>query len=72
MASSNPCGKLISSSRQQSFSEVILENLRLKPRTCGELLEELERDFDGARLFDPKRIEQIRAARGRRSNGFPY
>jgi predicted CopG family antitoxin len=52
----------------QSFSDVILENLRLKPRTCGELLEELERDFEGAKLFNPKRVEQLRAGRGRRSN----
>jgi len=55
----------------QSFSEVILENLRLQPRTCGALLEELERDFDGAKLFDPKRLEQLRAGRGRRSNRPP-
>ncbi len=51
----------------QSFSDVILEHLRPKARTCGELLDELERDFEGARLFDPKRIEHIRTGRGRRS-----
>ena len=51
----------------QSFSEVIIENLQAKPRTCGDLLDELEHDFEGARLFNPKRIEQLRAGRGRRS-----
>ena len=49
----------------QSFSDVILEHLRPGPRTCGELLDELERDFDGARLFDAKRIERVRAGRRR-------
>jgi predicted CopG family antitoxin len=51
----------------QSFSDVIAENLRPKPRTCGELLDELERDFQG-QLFNEKRLAQVRAGRGRRSN----
>jgi predicted CopG family antitoxin len=51
--------------RGQSFSEVIVENLP-KARTCGDLLHELERHFEGAKLFVPKRIEQIHAGRGRR------
>jgi predicted CopG family antitoxin len=55
----------------QSFSDVILENLHAKPRTCGELLAELERDFEGAKLFDPRRIAQVRSGRGRRSNRPP-
>jgi predicted CopG family antitoxin len=52
----------------QSFSDVITENLRPKPRTCGELLDELERDFEGQTLFNGKRLAQVRAGRGRRSN----
>ena len=52
----------------QSFSDVIRENLRPKPRTCGELLDELERDFEGQSLFNEKRLAQVRAGRGRRSN----
>ncbi len=55
----------------QSFSDVILENLRSKPRTCGELLAELEQDFEGAKLFNPERIEQVRSGRGHRSNRPP-
>lgn len=55
----------------QSFSEVIMENLGPKPRSCGELLQELERDFEGRRLFDPKRLDRIRAGRGRGSNRPP-
>lgn len=52
----------------QSFSEVILENLRSKPRTCGELLAELERDFEGTKLLNEERSKQLLAGRGRRSN----
>ncbi len=51
----------------QSFSDVITENLRPKPRTCGELLAELERDFEGQNLFNGTRLAQVRAGRGRRS-----
>ncbi len=52
----------------QSFSGVILEHLRPKPRTCGELLDELERDFEGLPITSLERLEQLRAGRGRRSN----
>lgn len=52
----------------QSFSEVILENLRPQARTAGELLDQLEHHFEGAKLFNPRRIEQVRADRGRRSH----
>lgn len=52
----------------QSFSDVVLQNLRPKPATCGELIDELERDFAGAQLFDPQLIKQVRQGRGRRSN----
>lgn len=52
----------------QSFSDVIVENLRPRALTCGELLEELERDFQGVKLFDSERMEQVRIGRGRRSN----
>jgi len=51
----------------QSFSEVIMENLRPKPRTCGELLDELERDFEGRTLFNEQRLAQVQTGRGRRS-----
>ena len=52
----------------QSFSDVVVRHLRTKPRTCGELLDELERDFEGVQLFDPKLIQQVKAGRGRRSH----
>lgn len=53
----------------ESFSDAVLKILpRPKARTCGELLDELERDFEGVRLFDPELIEQVKAGRGRRSN----
>jgi predicted CopG family antitoxin len=51
----------------QSFSDVVLENLTPKPATCGELLESLERDFEGVQLISPERREKLRAGRGRRS-----
>ncbi len=51
----------------QSFSEVITEHLRPRPRTCGELLDELERDFEGVPITSVERLEQLRASRGRRS-----
>ena len=52
----------------QSFSDVILQHMRPKPRTCGELLDELERDFEGVQLFDPELIKRVKEGRGRRSN----
>ena len=52
----------------QSFSDVIVKHLRPQPRTCGELLDELERDFDGVPLFDPELLKQVKKGRGRRSN----
>jgi predicted CopG family antitoxin len=52
----------------QSFSDVVLENLRPRPKTCGELLDELERDFTGVRLLNPERTKAMLAGRGRRSN----
>jgi len=55
----------------KSFSDVIIENLKPRPKTCGELLESLERDFIGARLFDPVRVKKVREGRGRRSNRSP-
>lgn len=51
----------------QSFSEVVLENLRPKPTTCGELLDSLERDFEGVSLIPSERRAALRAGRGRRS-----
>ena len=51
----------------QSFSEVVLQHLESKPSTCGELLDSLERDFEGVRLIPPQRRAQLRAGRGRRS-----
>jgi len=52
----------------QSFSDVIVEHLRPKPATCGELLQELEREFTGVRLFETGLLRKIRQGRGRRSN----
>jgi len=52
----------------QSFSEVVLEHLKAKPATCGELLDSLEEDFEGMQLIPPERRNQLRAGRGRRSN----
>jgi predicted CopG family antitoxin len=52
----------------QSFSDVMLQNLRAKPKTCGELLDELERDFEGVQIFEPNLLKQVKAGRGRRSN----
>ena len=52
----------------ESFSDVILKHLRPMPKTCGELLDELERDFERVPLFDPDLIKQVKAGRGRRSN----
>ena len=52
----------------QSFSEVVLRYVKPKPRTCGELLDELEREFDGVRIFDPELIRHVKSGRGRRSN----
>ncbi len=53
----------------QSFSDVIVRNLpQPKPRTCGELLKELERDFTGVRVADPELMKAVREGRGRRSN----
>jgi hypothetical protein len=51
----------------QSFSEVVLEHLKSTPATCGELLDSLERDFQGVSLIAPGRRAQLRAGRGRRS-----
>jgi predicted CopG family antitoxin len=51
----------------QSFSDVVLENLGTKPVTCGELLDSLEKDFEGVRLIPPERRAKMRAGRGRRS-----
>lgn len=51
----------------QSFSQVIVEHLRPKARTCGELLQELENNFEGVQIFDPELISQVKAGRGRRS-----
>ena len=56
----------------ESFSDVILKHYpRPFPRTCGELLDELEREFEGKRLINPKRMEQVITGRGRRSNRPP-
>jgi len=55
----------------QSFSDVIREHLRPKPRTCGELLDELEQEFEGAQLLDLDRVQRLQAERGRRSNRPP-
>ena len=52
----------------QSFSDVIVEHLRSKPATCGELLQELEREFTGVRVFEPGLLRIVRQGRGRRSN----
>jgi len=52
-------------SKGQSFSDVVVQHLRPRPRTCGELLDELERDFEGVQLFDAKVIRQVKASRGR-------
>jgi len=53
----------------ESFSDVIVKHYpHPLPRTCGELLEELEREFEGKRLSNPQRMEQVIAGRGRRSN----
>ena len=49
----------------QSFSEVILEHLRRKPATCGDLLDELERDFERVPITSLERLETLRAGRGR-------
>ena len=54
--------------KRESFSDVIVKHLRPKPRTCGELLDELERDFEGVQLFDPELIKKVKERRGRRSN----
>jgi len=53
---------------EQSFSEVITENLKPRAETCGELLDELERDFVGVNLLNPERTKALLAGRGRRSN----
>ena len=55
----------------QSFSDVIREHLRPQPRTCGDLLEELEQEFEGAPLLDLDRVQRLQAERGRRSNRPP-
>ena len=52
----------------QSFSEVIVEHLRFRPETCGELLAELERDIEGMPITTVGRLQTLGAARGRRSN----
>jgi predicted CopG family antitoxin len=53
----------------ESFSDVIVKHYpRPLPRTCGELLDELEREFEGKRLVNPKRMQQVIEGRGRRSN----
>jgi predicted CopG family antitoxin len=53
----------------QSFSDVVLENLPTqRPTTCGELLDELQRDFAGVHLLDPELTKAMLAGRGRRSN----
>lgn len=51
----------------QSFSEVVLEHLKATPATCGELLDSLERDFEGVSLIPSERRAKMRAGRGRRS-----
>jgi hypothetical protein len=55
----------------QSFSDVIIQNLRPRPQTFGELLDELERDFEGVTLIDPVRMEKVIVGRGRRSKRPP-
>jgi len=54
--------------KRESFSEMIVKHLRPKPRTCGELLDELEREFEGVQLFDPPLIKKVKEGRGRRSD----
>jgi hypothetical protein len=52
----------------QSFSEVILEQIADPPAvTCGELLDQLQ-TLKGQRLGDPQLMKKIREGRGRRSN----
>jgi predicted CopG family antitoxin len=55
----------------QSFSDVIVSNLKVRPKTCGELLQELERDFQGVQLLDPALTKAVREGRGRRSSRRP-
>jgi predicted CopG family antitoxin len=53
----------------QSFSQVIVKHIpRTLPKTCGELLDELERDCEGRVLSDPNLMKAVRLGRGRRSN----
>ena len=47
----------------QSFSDVVIENLAPKPTTCGELLDSLEKHFEGVQLISPQRRAQMRRAR---------
>jgi predicted CopG family antitoxin len=51
----------------ESFSDVIEQNLKPKPATAGELLDELVRDFEGVKIIDPKAMAAVKAGRGRRS-----
>lgn len=55
----------------QSFSEVIVEHLRSRPETCGELLAELEKDIEGVPITTVERLRTLRAMRGRRSSRRP-
>lgn len=48
----------------ESFSDVILENVRPPARTCGELLEQLE-SIKGP-FVDKELMAQVRSGRGRR------
>ena len=52
----------------KSFSQVIIDHLRPVPETCGELLDELERDFEGVPVTTAARLRKLKAGRGRRSN----
>jgi len=59
---------LSAKAKGQSFSDVVLRYVRTKPTTCGELLDELEKDFEGVSLIDPQLMRQVKRGRGRRSN----
>ena len=54
--------------KRESISDVMVKHLRPKRRTCGELLDELERELEGVQFFDPQLIKKIKEGRGRRSN----
>jgi predicted CopG family antitoxin len=52
----------------ESFSDVVLRYIKPKSRTCGELLDELEKDFEGSSMIDPGLMKRVKQGRGRRSH----